>query len=100
MFGICAGNLEQTVFKHHHAERAKGDAWRNLDFIHVVDFEVARLFDPVLNERVSQRMFGFRLREECPLHDETIFAHFACLPDSESLVPRSAGLTMTSNRPG
>ena len=98
MLGILAGDLEQAILKHHHPERAKGHAWRNLDFIHVVDFEVARLFDPVFNERVSKRMFGFRFREEGPLHDETIFAHFACLPDSESLGP--AGLTITGNLPG
>lgn len=66
---ICAGDLEQPVVKHHHAERTKRDTRRNLDFIHVVDFEVARLFNPVFNERVSQGMFGLTFREEGPFND-------------------------------
>ena len=91
MLWVCAGDLEHAVVKHYYAERAKRDPWRNLNFIRVVDAKVPRLLNPVFNERVSQSMFGFRFREESPLHDETIFAHFACLPDSESLVLRPAG---------
>jgi hypothetical protein len=69
MLCVRAGNFEHTFIEHDHAERAKGYPWRNLYFIHVVDSKVSRLFDPVLNEWVSEGMFGFNFREVGPLND-------------------------------
>jgi len=48
---------------------------RNLYFVHVVDFEVSRLFNPVFDERITQGMFGFGFRKIRSLDDETVFAH-------------------------
>jgi hypothetical protein len=62
MFTVDTSNLKYAFIKHDHSERAEGHARRNLDLVHVVDLEVSGLFDPILEERISQRMFGFRFR--------------------------------------
>src|SRR5438034_10902007 len=75
MIAIDAGDFKQTFVEHYYTERAKRDTGSHLYFIHVVDFEVAGLFDPVLNEGIAQGMLGFRFRKIGPADDETIFAH-------------------------
>ena len=62
MFGVHARDLEYAIVKHDDTEGAERNTRCNLDFIHVVDFEVTRLFDPILQEWISQGMFGFRFR--------------------------------------
>ena len=42
---------------------------RNLYFVHVVNFEMAGLFDPIFDERITQGMFGFGLRKIRALDD-------------------------------
>src|SRR5215213_10447109 len=73
---IGARNLEDTVVEHHNSQRAECDAGKDDDLIHVVNAETACLFDPILDERIAQSVFGFRLREIRAFDDETIFAHF------------------------
>jgi hypothetical protein len=46
-----------------------------LYFVHVMDLEVAGLFNPIFDEGITQGMFGIRFRKISPLDDETIFAH-------------------------
>ena len=77
MLRVGAGDFKQTIVEHHYAERAKRDAGRHLDFIHVVNFEGSGLFDPIFDERIAQGMLGFRFRKIGPLDDETVFAHVA-----------------------
>jgi hypothetical protein len=77
MLLIRTRNLELAIVEHHDAEGPKRDAGRYLYLIHVVDFEVAGLFDPILNEWVTQGMFGFGFRKIRSRDDETVFAHFA-----------------------
>src|SRR5215216_1812108 len=60
---IGARNLENPVVKHHHSERAEGDARTDDDLIHVVNAEPACLFNPILDKRIAQSVFGFRLGE-------------------------------------
>src|SRR6185369_15904987 len=63
MFGqrvirIRAGNFEDAVVEHHHAERAEGDAGTDDDLVHVVKTETACLFNPILDKRIAQSVFG------------------------------------------
>src|SRR5882672_2200919 len=87
MVSIGAGDLKQPIVEHHHAERAKRYAGRDLNRVHVMDFEAAGLFDPILDERVTQGMLGFGFRKIRPLDDETVFAHVASqLPEDYRLI--------------
>jgi hypothetical protein len=62
MFTVDTGNFKHAFIKHDHTERAEGYSRRYLDLVHVVDLEVPGLFDPILEEGISQGMFGFRFR--------------------------------------
>jgi hypothetical protein len=41
-----------------------------------VEAETTCLFNPILDKRIAQSVFGFRLGEIRAFDDETIFAHF------------------------
>src|SRR6185369_5058173 len=76
MIRIGARNLENAIVDHHDSQRAEGDAREDDDLIHVVNAEAARLFNPIFDEGIAQRVFGFRLVKIRAFDDETIFAHF------------------------
>src|SRR6476646_8665538 len=75
---VDTGYFKQTLVEHYHAQRAKRDSRGNLYFVHVMDLEVAGLFNPIFDEGITQGMFGFRLRKISPLDDETVLAHVGC----------------------
>src|SRR6266700_8207615 len=56
---ICAGNLEDAVIQHNHAERTQRHTRRNLYLVHSVDTKSPCLFDPILDEWIAQGMFCF-----------------------------------------
>jgi hypothetical protein len=76
VFGICAGDLENTVVEHHHSEQSESHAGSDQNFIHVMNAKASCLFDPVFDERIAQSVLGFRLGKIRAFDDETIFAHF------------------------
>src|ERR1700752_1219739 len=76
VFRICAGNLKHAVVEHHHSERSECHTRSDQDFVHVVDTEAARLFNPIFDERIAQSGLVLRLGEIRAFDDETIFAHF------------------------
>jgi len=76
VFRIGARDLEDIVIQHHHSEQPESHAGSDQDFIHVVKAEAAGLFDPILDERIAQSMFGVRLGKIRAFDNETIFAHF------------------------
>lgn len=92
MFGVNTRDFKNAIIYHDHSERSKGNAWRYLDFIHVVDAKTARLFDPVFDEWIPQGVFSFSFREVCTFDDETVFAHFL----STKVCREVAGLIMKS----
>ena len=75
MLRVGAGDFKQALVKHNDSQRAQRHPGGDLNFIHVVDFEVSGLFDPVFDEGIAQGVFGFGLRKIRPLNDETVFAH-------------------------
>jgi hypothetical protein len=77
MIGIGARDLENTVVKHHHSERAERDARRDDDLVNVVDTKATGLLDPVFEKGVAESVFSFGLGKVCPFDNETIFAHFS-----------------------
>ena len=58
MVFIVAGDFEETFVEHYHTKRTQRHARGNLDLVHVVNFEVSGLFDPIFDERVAQGMLG------------------------------------------
>ena len=86
---INAGDFKQALVEHYYAKRAKRNARSHLNLIHVVDLEMAGLFNPVFNERIAQGMLGIGLRKIGPFDYETIFAHVA------SIFTSRVGLTLS-----
>ena len=76
VIGIRAGDLEDAVLQHDHAQQPECYAGTDLNLIHVVKSEAARLFNPIFDERIAQSVFGVRLGKIRAFDDETIFAHF------------------------
>ena len=89
MLLIGARDFKQALVEHYYAKRAKGNPGSDLYFIHVVNLEVAGLFNPVFNEGIAQGMLGVGLRKIGPFDYETIFAHVA------SKFTRRVGLTLS-----
>jgi len=89
MLLVGAGDFKQALVKHDDSERAKRNAGGHLYLIHVVDLEVAGLFNPIFNEGIAQGMLGVGLRKIGPFDYETIFAHVA------SKFTRRVGLTLS-----
>ena len=77
MLRVGAGYFKQAFFEHYYTKGAKRNAGSHLYLIHVVDLEVAGLFNPVFNEGIAQGMLGVGLRKIGPLDNETIFSHVA-----------------------
>jgi len=57
--GIDGRDLKDALVQHHDTQRTKRYAGRNLNVVHVVDFEVASLLNPILDEWIAQGVFGF-----------------------------------------
>jgi len=76
VFRIGACDLEDTLVEHHYSEQPESHARSDQNFIHVVNAKTSGLFDPILDERIAQSVFGFRLGKIRAFDDETIFAHF------------------------
>ena len=76
VIGIRACDLKHAIVEHHHAQQPECDAGTDLYLVHVVKTEAARLFNPILDERIAQSVFGVRLGKIRAFDDETIFAHF------------------------
>ena len=78
MLRVGAGDFKQALVEHYNAQRTKRNAGGHLYLIHVVDLEMAGLFNPIFNEWIAQGMLGVGLRKIGPFDYETIFAHVAC----------------------
>src|SRR5258705_4332769 len=89
MMFINAGDFKQALVEHYYAKRAKRNARSHLNLIHVVDLEVAGLFNPVFNEGIAQGMLGIGVRKIGPFDYETVFAHVA------SIFTSRVGLTLS-----
>src|SRR3954469_10826149 len=76
MLRVNARDLEESVVEHDYAERAKGDAGRDLYVAHVVYAEASGQLDPVLYEGVAQGVFRLRFAQISTFDDETVFASF------------------------
>src|ERR1700752_118756 len=101
MFWICARNLKHSFIKHHYSQRSKCDAGSNKDFIHIVDAEAARLFNPIFDEGIAQSVLGLRLGKIRAFNNETIFAHFFGLLSRSFFRTRTppAGVRTSPNLP-
>jgi len=71
-----ARDFENTIVEHYNSQRAECNTRTDLDFIHVVNAETARLFNPIFEKWIAQSVFGFRLGKIRAFDNETIFAHF------------------------
>ena len=54
MLAVYAGDFEDAIIQHDDTQRSKRNARRDLYLVHVVDFEVTGLFDPIF-EKGSRR---------------------------------------------
>src|SRR5258708_33665870 len=69
MIGIDAGYFKHTLVQLDHSERTQRHSGRHLNVVHVVNLEVAMLFDPVFDKRIAESMLGLTFRQVSALHD-------------------------------
>src|SRR5713226_2482760 len=82
--GIDAGYFKNALIQANHAERSERHTRRNLDVVYVVNLKVAGLLDPVLDERIAQRVLGLAFVEIGAFDDQAVLAAFILSHCAES----------------
>src|SRR5215213_8675523 len=91
VFRLGARDLEKAIVEHHDSERAECHARNDLHLVHIVKAKATCLFNPILDERIAQSVFGFRFGEIRAFDDETIFPHFFGLLSGQFSGQNAAG---------
>src|SRR6185503_6551164 len=66
---IVAGDFEYALVDHIDTQRTECHPGGHLNVIHVMNLEVAVLFDPVFDERIAQSVFGLAFGQVSAFHD-------------------------------
>ena len=76
MFRIDAGDFKNTFIDLYDPERTQGHTRSHLYVIHIVNLEVTRLLNPILDERIAQSVFGFAFSQVGAFDNQAILAAF------------------------
>src|SRR5882724_3177052 len=76
MFWIDTGDFKYTVIDTDDAERTKRNSGCDLNIVHVVNLEMAGLFDPIFDKRIAQGVLRFAFRKIGAFDDKAVLAAF------------------------